>query len=390
MKKISYIYSAKRTPFGSFRGSLSALSSTNLATTTLLDCFSSSYSFLKAHIDIGFFGCVLQASLGQAPARKVLIDAGISEASEAITINKVCASGLASLCFACDSIALSASNLCIAGGFESMTNAPFCLPFGARNGIAYGGAELYDTLRNDGLSCAFSGSSMGLFSDKIANELGISREEQDAYAIRSYEKTKNAFDTKLFSNFITQIPEVPDLQEDEQLKKFKPEKFSQLKPAFQQNGTATAANSSPISDGAAVLAVASEEAINKYQIKPLAKVIGYTHVAVASEYFTIAPVKAVTQLFNQISWNLSDTEIIHEVNEAFATVPLAYQKKLLVEKDLINTTGGAISMGHPIGASGARLIINALASMHSLGKKKAVVSICNGGGGATALALEKV
>ncbi|MCL4164881.1 UNVERIFIED_CONTAM: hypothetical protein GTU68_035179, partial [Idotea baltica] len=339
-------------------------------------------------------GNVVQANLGQAPARQAALGAGIPNTVPCTTINKVCSSGMKSIMFAAQAIMLGQGDIMVAGGMESMSNIPYYLPK-ARWGYKYGDGALVDGLQKDGLLDAYKKEAMGIFADATATEFGISREEQDAFAIQSYKRSAAATAAGLFKEEIIPVS-IPQrkgdpivMGEDEEFKKVKFEKIPNLRPAFTKDGTVTAANASTINDGASALILASEKAVEKYGLKPISQILSFADAAHAPEWFTTAPTLAAPLALERAGLTKSDVDL-YEVNEAFSVVTMAFAKKLELSDDIINVNGGAVSLGHPLGASGARIVTTL---QHALNSKEGTIgcaTLCNGGGGASAIVLKKV
>ena len=392
--KETVIVAAKRTPFGSFCGSLSGFEGYELGAVAIKDLFTQSALDISK-VERGYFGNVLQAGQGQSPGRQALLNAGGPSHADVATINKVCASGLLACCLGSNDIQLGQAEVVLVGGFESMSRARFLLPPIARSGLRFGNASLVDSMQHDGLTDAYDGNAMGTCSDFVAKKLEISRQEQDEYAALSYSRSKESQDKNLFASFMTAV-EVPQRKgdpiqviQDEEPARGKPERFASLRPAFGEEGTATAANSSTINDGGVALLLTSKEFADAHGIKPLARIRQHTWAGVSPREFPLAPIEATKKLLDAVGWDIGEIAI-HEVNEAFASVAVAYSKSFSVPYDKINPLGGAVSLGHPIGASGARILTSALSAFeHGMGDK-AILSICNGGGGAVAMALEKM
>ncbi len=382
MKNI-YIIAASRTPIGSFMGSLSALSAVELGAESI-KALANKNIFEPADIEQVIMGNVLSANLGQAPARQAAIKAGLSKTIPTMTINKVCGSGLKSVMLAADSISLG-ENLIIAGGMESMSNAPFVMPK-LRQGVKYGSAEMLDTILRDGLTDSFSNIPMGEAAELCVEKYNISRQEQDEFAANSYKKAIEATETGVFSNEIQEIiirngKTESIIKSDEEPFKVKFEKISSLKPAFKPNGTITAANASSINDGAATLALASEEYI--------AKIISYAEAATEPLEFTSAPIYAMEKNLKKSNMTINDIDLF-EINEAFACVPIAAARQLNIDMEKINIFGGAVALGHPIGASGARVLVTLLNALTTRNKTLAMASLCIGGGEAVSMIIEKM
>ncbi|MEN7549167.1 acetyl-CoA C-acyltransferase [Rapidithrix thailandica] len=392
MKEV-FIVSAVRTPIGSFGGQFANLPATQLGAIAIKGALT------KAQVDPNwinevFMGNVVSANLGQAPARQAAIHAGIGYEVPCTTVNKVCASGMKSIMFGAQSIMLGINDLVVAGGMESMSNIPFYLPK-ARFGYGYGNGELVDGLAKDGLSDAYSHAAMGTCADKTAKEYAITREEQDEYAINSYKRSAESTQKGLFKQEIVSV-EVPQrkgdplvIEEDEEFKKVKFEKIPQLKPVFSKDGTVTAANASTINDGASALILASAEKVKELNLKPIAKILAFADAAREPEWFTVAPTMAAPKAVQRAGLKLDDIDYF-EVNEAFAVVALAFGKVLEIDPAKMNVLGGAVSLGHPLGASGARIVTTLSNVLQAKSGSKGLAAICNGGGGASALVIEKV
>eukprot|EP01083_Nonionella_stella_P141591 436687_1 len=384
---------AVRTPIGSFQGALSSFSATELGT------FAIKGSLEKSGLDpneIGevFMGNVISANLGQAPARQAALRAGIPNSAPCTTVNKVCASGMKSIMFAAQSIMLGHQTACIAGGMESMSNAPFYLPQ-QRTGIKFGHGQVLDGLMKDGLWDAFDDHAMGMCAEHCADTNGISRADQDEYTIRSYTKAREANESGAFSNELIPVS-VPQrkgdpilFDHDEDYKNIKFDKVPTLRPAFKKGGSVTAANSSTLSDGAAAMIVTSEEFAKEKGLKPIARIKAFADAARAPLEFPVAPVNAVQLALKRAGVSVNDIDF-WEINEAFAVVPLADGKLLNIDMDRVNIRGGAVSLGHPIGASGARIVATLAHILRDKDASLGVAAICNGGGGASAVVLERI
>jgi acetyl-CoA C-acetyltransferase len=392
MKKV-YIVSAVRTPIGSFGGQLSSISATQLGAEAIKGALA--HAKLDADkVEEVFMGNVVSANLGQAPARQASIFAGIPNTVPCTTINKVCSSGAKAVMFGAQSIMLGHKDVVVAGGMENMSQIPFYLP-NARYGYKYGSGALIDGLQKDGLTDVYNECIMGLCADKTAEKYDISREEQDAYAINSYKFSAESTERGWFKDEIVPVS-IPQrkgdpviMDEDEEFKKVKFDKIPKLRAAFSKEGTVTAANASTINDGAAALVLVSEDALKKYGLTPEAEIVAFTDAAHAPEWFTTAPTKATERLLETTGMKVGDVDYF-EVNEAFSVVPLAYNKLLEVPSEKVNVLGGSVSLGHPLGASGARIIV----TLNNVLKKKegtiGLAAICNGGGGASAIMIKRV
>jgi acetyl-CoA C-acetyltransferase len=336
-------------------------------------------------------GNVCAAGVGQAPARQAALKAGISEKSPATTINKVCASGLKSIILATQTLQLNQRKLVLAGGTESMSNIPY-YDRAARWGVKFGDQKLIDGLAYDGLTDATEGVAMGYLAESVCKEKGISREAQDQYSIDSYKRAQRAWEEKFFSNEVCPISisskkGVVLIDKDEECFRVNFEKISQLKPAFDPNGTITAANASTINDGAAAILLANSEGLKTISSKPIAKIIGYSETALTPAEFTLAPIEATKALLETTGIPLEEVDLF-EINEAFAMVPLAFAEALNLGLDKINVNGGAVSLGHPIGCSGTRIVVTLVHALRARNMRYGIAAICNGGGGASAMLVE--
>jgi len=379
-----------RTPIGSMQGQFSGVPATELGAAAIKAAVERSCVPLDAISSVDM-GCVLSAGLRQAPARQAAIGAELPVSVSAATINKVCGSGMKAVMNACDSLTLGRAEVAIAGGMESMTNAPYLMPQG-RGGYRFGDATIYDHMTMDGLEDAYTQGAMGLFAEETCSKYEFTREEQDAFAITSLQRAQKAILDGKFNAEITPVT-VKNRRgdvlydKDEQPGKGNIEKIPQLRPAFKKNGSVTAANSSSISDGAAALVLTRLSVANNLGLKPLAKVSQYASNSHEPEWFTTAPVGAIKKLLKALDWSKDDVDL-YEINEAFAVVTMAAIKDLDLPHEKVNIHGGACALGHPIGASGARIIVTLLSAMQSYKKEKGVAAICIGGGEALAIALE--
>lgn len=388
-----YIVSAVRTPLGSFGGVFANIPATELGATAIKGALNKANVNSK-NIDEVFMGNVCSANLGQAPARQAAIAAGIPATVPCTTINKVCSSGAKSIMFAAQSILLGQADILVAGGMENMSAVPYYVPK-ARFGYKYGNSELIDGLHKDGLLDPYDEIAMGVFADKTAEKYNISREEQDAFAIRSYKNSAAANENGIFANEIVSVT-VPQrrgepliIKEDEEYKNVKFEKIPQLRAAFSKDGTVTAANASTINDGASALILASTKAVIKYDLKPIAKILSFADAAQEPQWFTTAPTIAAPKALKLAKMNSNDVDFF-EVNEAFSVVPLAFNKILDIDINKVNVHGGAVSMGHPLGASGARIVTTLSNVLQSKNATVGCAVICNGGGGASSIVIEKL
>lgn len=389
MKQV-FIYEAKRTPMGSFMGELSSQTTVDLGVAAVKGVLGSIDHSAVQEIALG---CVLPAGLGQAPARQVAIQSGLSNHTIASTVNKVCGSGLKAVMMIADSIQLGRINVGIAGGMESMSNAPYLLPK-VRYGYKYGHTQLIDHMAFDGLEDAYeSGVSMGVLAERLAEKYAFSREAQDAYALASTSKAQAAMGSGAFSTEIVPVTIVGrtpfTMEHDEGPRKAKPDKIPQLKAAFKKDGTITAASASPISDGAAALLLGAEEAASILNLKPRAVIKAYTRYSHEPQWFTTAPVNAIKAALKSAEWSIDDVDLF-EINEAFAVVPMAAIHDLNIPAEKVNINGGALVLGHPLGASGARVIVTLLNALERRNLKKGVAALCIGGGEGVAIAIERV
>jgi acetyl-CoA C-acetyltransferase len=385
------IVSASRTPVGSLLGKLSTTKATSLGAIVIKDLLRKS-GIDKSEIDEVIMGCVLPAGLGQAPARQAALEAGLGENVEALTINKVCGSGLKSVMLAAQAIMLGDADVIIAGGMESMSLAPHLLQTG-RTGVKYGNAVMLDHMAIDGLTDAYANNPMGCFADETAESLNISREEQDQFAIESYKKAQASTEKGLFSEEIVPV-EIPQrkgdpiiVDKDEEPFNVKFEKIPTLRPAFTKEGTVTAANASSINDGAAAVLLMSEEKAKSLNLTPIAKIIAQASAAKKPSEFNLAPVMAVQKVLKKAGLRADDIDA-YEINEAFALTTLAAIKELSLVKEKVNINGGSVAIGHPIGASGARILTTLLHVMKQNNAKRGLATLCIGGGEASALIVE--
>lgn len=391
MKKV-YILSAQRSPIGSFGGSLSSLSAVQLG------CFAGKAAIARAGIEASeinevFFGNVCAANLGQAPARQIALGSGIGHHVPSTTINKVCASGMKSAMIGAMSLQYADLPVMV-GGTESMSNIPHYLA-DLRWGKKYGHSSVLDGLQRDGLTDVYDQVAMGSFADETAVEFGISREEQDAYAIESYKRSQAATNNGLFMNEICSIS-IPQkkgndliIDKDEECFNVVFDKIPSLRAAFSPNGTVTAANASTINDGSAALILANEDYVLAHGLKPLAEIISFSDAAHNPQRFTTAPALAAPKALTRANLQMTDIDLF-EVNEAFSVVSLAFMKSFNLSHDIVNINGGAVALGHPLGASGARIMTTLVHAMRNQQKELGLATICNGGGGASAIVLKLV
>ncbi len=387
------IAGASRTPMGGFQGALSPVAAAELGGIAIRAALEAAGAPTD-QVDEVIMGCVLPAGQGQAPARQAGFAAGLSDAVPATTLNKMCGSGMKAAMIAADQIALGAARVIVAGGMESMTNAPYLLPK-MRGGARLGHGQVIDHMFLDGLEDAYDkGRLMGTFAEDCAEAFQFTREAQDAYALKSLE---NALAAQSGGAFAAEIAPVTvrgrkgatTITEDEQPGTARPDKIPHLKPAFRKDGTVTPANSSSISDGAAALVLASAAVAGAQGLTVRARILGHATHAQAPGLFTTAPVPAAQKLLDRIGWTRDDVDL-WEVNEAFAVVPMAFMQKMGLPRDIVNVNGGACALGHPIGASGARIIVTLLNALETRGLKLGVAAICIGGGEGTAIAIERV
>lgn len=391
MKEV-YIVSATRTPIGSFGGSLAAFSAPQLGALVIKSAVERS-GLKTAQIQEVYMGNVLSANVGQAPATQAAIFAGLPYLP-ATTVNKVCASGMKAIMLAAQSIALGQNDIVVAGGMESMSNVPYYLDK-ARNGYRLGNGQIIDGLVKDGLWDVYNDYHMGSAAELCAVDCNISREEQDAFAIESYQRAQKAQADGKFQAEITPVElkdkkgDITLFTDDEEPKAVKFDRIPSLKPVFKKDGTVTAANASSLNDGAAALVLMSKEKADGLGIKPLARIVSYADAQQAPEWFTTAPSKAIPLALHRA--DLSSEEIDYfEINEAFSVVSIANNQKLKLDPLKVNVNGGAVSIGHPLGASGARIIVTLLQVLQQNNGKYGVAGICNGGGGASAMVIENL
>ena len=385
------IVGASRTPMGGFHGELSQASATDLGGSAIKGAMDDAKVNLNDVNEV-IMGNVLSAGLGQAPARQASFKAGLSEDVPAVTLNKMCGSGLKSVIYAHDQVKAGTSDLVAAGGMESMTNAPYLAPK-MRSGAKVGHQQMYDHMFLDGLEDVYDpGRLMGTFAEDTAELFQFTREQQDDYALGSLQNAleaqkNNAFDREIAPVTVKTRKGEHTISEDEQPKNAQPEKIPSLRPAFRKDGTVTAANSSSISDGAAALIISSEDKASELSLQVRAKILGHTVHAQKPGLFTTAPIPAAKKLLENIGWSSEEVDL-WEVNEAFAVVPMGFMKELNIPREKINVNGGACALGHPIGASGARILVSLLNALEKRALKKGVAAICLGGGEGLAIAIE--
>lgn len=392
MKEV-FIVSAVRTPMGSFGGMFAGLSAPQLGSAAIQGALEKA-GVSAEEVEEVFFGNVCSANLGQAPARQAALGAGIGQNVPCTTINKVCSSGMKSIMFGAQAIMLGLNDLVVTGGMESMSNIPYYVP-NARWGHKYGDGKLVDGLAKDGLTDAYDHMAMGVCADNTAKKYNISREEQDAYAIRSYKLSASSTESGIFKNEIVPVS-VPqrkggplEITEDEEYKRVKFEKIPSLRPAFTKDGTVTAANASTINDGAAALILVSKEKMEALGLKPIAKILAFADAAHEPQWFTTAPTLAAPKALKRAGMTMADIDYL-EVNEAFAVVPMAFNQELNVPDEKVNVLGGSVSLGHPLGASGARIVTTLNNVLHQKDASVGLATLCNGGGGASALIIERL
>jgi acetyl-CoA C-acetyltransferase len=391
MKKV-YIVAAVRTPMGSFGGALSSVSATHLGAAAIQGAIEKS-GIDKSLIDEVFMGNVLQANLGQAPARQAAMFAGLNDTVPCTTVNKVCASGMKSISLAAQSIIAGDNHIVVAGGMENMSQVPHY--YTARNAVKLGDVKMVDGMVKDGLTDVYNKVHMGNCAEICAREKAISREEQDAFAIESYTRAAAAWDAGKFDNEVIHVG-VPQrkgepimVTKDEEYSNVKLDKIPTLKPVFDPNGTVTAANASTLNDGASALILASEEAVEKYGLKPLARIISYADAAQTPEWFTTAPSLAIPKALDKAGMSIADVDY-WELNQAFSVVGLANIKELGLNPAKVDVNGGAVALGHPLGSSGSRIIVTLINVLKQNGGRFGGAGICNGGGGASAMIIENI
>lgn len=386
------IAAAKRTAIGSFLGQFNGVPTPTLGATAIAAALEQS-GIPAADVSEVIMGCVLPANLGQAPARQASRAAGIPDAAGATTINKVCGSGMKAIMLGHDLIKAGSASIVVAGGMESMSNAPHMIP-NSRTGNRYGNFQAVDHMAWDGLTNPYDGQAMGVFAEATVAKFGFTREEQDAYAIESVTRAQaaqasGAFDGEIVPVKVATRKGEMEVASDEQPGKSDVAKIPTLKPAFKKDGSVTAASSSSISDGAAATVLLSADEAARRGIQPLARIVGHATYSQAPEWFTTAPVAAIDKLLKQVGWTVDQVDLF-EVNEAFAVVAMAPIKELGIPHAKVNVNGGACALGHPIGASGARLVVTLVNALRVRGLKRGIATLCIGGGEATAVAVEIV
>ena len=391
MKTEVFIVACKRTPVGGFMGSLSELSATTLGAAAIRETIKAA-GVDPDNIDSVYMGNVLSANLGQSPARQAAKFAGIADHTDCTTVNKVCAAGMKATMLGAQQIELGLENLVVTGGMESMSNVPHYALL--RKPVKLGDAGFTYGLLKDGLTDVYHQMHMGNAAELCVTKYNLTREQQDEYAVSSYAKATKATQEGKFKNEIIPITVSQKngetiIQDDEDIYKIVPDKVSKLKPIFDKNGTITAANASNLNDGAAALLLASKEAVTKYNLKPIARIVAYADAAQAPEWFTTSPALAIPKALKQANLTLNDIAYF-EINEAYAAVVLANQKILGLDLNKVNVYGGAVAIGHPLGASGARIICTLISVLKQEGGRYGVAAICNGGGGASAIVIENI
>jgi acetyl-CoA C-acetyltransferase len=384
------ILGAKRTALGALLGQFTGVPSPQLGATAIKAALEQA-GVSGDHVDEVLMGCVLPAGLGQAPARQAAIAAGVALKAGATTLNKVCGSGMKAVMFGHDMIKAGSAEVVVAGGMESMTNAPHLL-MGSRTGIRYGSAEMLDHMAWDGLTNPYDKQSMGVFGELCVAKYGFTREQQDAFAAESVRRAlhaqqSGAFDAEIAPVTVAGRKGEVQIASDEQPGKCNIDKIPTLRAAFKKDGTITAASSSSINDGAAALILSSETYAAAHSLKPIARIVAQASFAQAPEWFTTAPVGAINAVLSKAGWQVGDVDLF-EINEAFATVAMAPIHELGIDHAKVNVNGGACALGHPIGASGARIVVTLIHALKARGMRKGVASLCIGGGEATAMAIE--
>lgn len=392
MSRSVVIVSARRTPMGSFLGALSSVPAPRLGSIAIKAALESA-SVSGTDVDEVYMGNVLQAGLGQAPARQAAMGAGIADSVPCTTVNKVCASGMKALHLAANAIALGDADIVVAGGMENMSAVPHYLQ--GRLGVKLGNLQAVDGMVHDGLTDVYNQQHMGVCAELCAREHNFSREDQDAFAIESYRRSAQAWEDGAFAAEVTPVP-VPQrkgdplmVTEDEEYRNVKLDKIPQLRPVFDREGSVTAANASTLNDGASALVLMAEEVALSRGLKPLARILANADAARDPDRFTIAPAKAVPLALERAGKSMEDVELV-ELNEAFSVVGLANTKLLGLDPAIVNVHGGAVSLGHPLGSSGSRIVVTLVHALHRHGKQLGLAGICNGGGGASAMVIERM
>jgi acetyl-CoA C-acetyltransferase len=388
----SFLVSGIRTPIGSLSGALAEVPATELGSLCIKQVLQNA-GLKPDAVDEVIMGNVVAAGLGQNPARQAAIKAGLPASAGATTVNKVCGSGLKAVMLADQAIRLAVARVVVAGGMENMSRAPYLL-LKARQGYRMGHGELLDAMILDGLWDVYGQKHMGVYGDQCAEKCKLTREDQDTFAVRSFTRARKAIKEGIFKDEIVPVPVTVKKQtvvvsEDEGPSRFDEAKLRALKPAFGEKGTVTAGNASSINDGGAALLVASDRACERYQLRPMARIVGAATFSREPEWFTLAPIGALGKLLDAVGWTVEKTDLF-EINEAFAAVTLAAERELAIPADKINIYGGAVALGHPIGCSGARILVTLLTGLKRTGGKRGVACLCIGGGEAVALAVEAI
>jgi acetyl-CoA C-acetyltransferase len=392
MKEHIYILSAKRTPVGRFQGAFKNVSAPKLGAAAIKSAVQES-GVNTDHIDEVIMGEVLTAGVGQSPARQACIHAGLSENTKTFTVNNVCGSGLKSIVLAVQSLMTTDAQVIVAGGQENMTQAPYLLPQ-ARDGMRMGNKEVVDSMITDGLWDPYNQIHMGNCAELCAKEFSITREQQDAFALESYNRTHHAIETGLFKSEITSVSVTngkiaTSIEEDEEPHAVDLSKMSSLRPAFEKDGTITAANASKISDGAAAVVLACQTYVEENKLKPMARIVGFASHAQNPKWFTTAPIAAIEKALKISNLNIKDIDLF-EINEAFSVVTLATMKNFEIDHAKVNIHGGACALGHPLGASGARILTTLVHALKKSEKRYGLATLCIGGGEAIAMIIENI
>lgn len=392
MSESVYIAAGARTPMGGMQGCFSDLTAIELGSTAIAEAVNRA-NLASEDIQEVIMGCVLPNGLRQGPARQAAMDAGIPVQAGATTINKLCGSGMKATMLAHDLIKAGTNDIMVSGGMESMTNAPYMLPK-ARGGMRMGHGEIQDSMFTDGLEDAKTGRAMGTFAQEVADQYQLTREDMDQFAITSLTRAKSAIDAGALKEEIVPVTVKTRkgefvVDDDEQPGNANIDKIPSLRPAFKQDGTITAANSSSISDGASALVLASESAVKEKGLQPMARIVGHTTNSLHPSEFTLAPIGAIQELLEKTGWDKDEVDLF-EINEAFAMVTMLATRELGLDAEKVNISGGACAQGHPIGSTGSRIIVTLMHALKRLGKKKGIAALCIGGGEATAVAIEMV
>jgi acetyl-CoA C-acetyltransferase len=388
----AFLVAGCRTPIGSMNGVLAEVAAQELGALCIKQALQNA-GLKPDKVDEVIMGNVVGAGLGQNPARQAAIRAGVPPSVGATTVNKVCGSGLKAVMMGTQAIRLGDAQVIVAGGMESMSRAPYLLTK-ARQGYRMGNGELIDAMINDGLWDVYGNKHMGFYGDRCAEKCNLSRKDQDDYAVRSFTRARKAQSDGLFKNEMVPVPitvkkQTTLISEDEGPARFDEAKLRSLKPAFSETGTITAGNASSINDGGAALVLASQDYCTRNSLKPLARVVGYATFSREPEWFTLAPIGALRQLLDRLNWTVQTTDLF-EINEAFGAVALAAERDLAIPGEKVNVRGGAVALGHPIGCSGARLLVTLLHALQQTGGKRGIACLCIGGGEAVALGIETI